>query len=68
MSAPMYRIIKKAGAHRVSESAARELAGILEELGVKIGREALDFAMYARRRTGRGKDVRIAAAKLMTRR
>ena len=66
--AAIHRIIKKAGAYRVGESAANELARVLEEMGVKIGREAVDFAMYAGRRTVRAKDVRIAAKKLITQR
>ena len=61
----VHRIIKKAGAGRVSESACREMAKVLEELGLKIGREALDFAMYAGRKTVKGKDIKIAAKKVM---
>lgn len=53
---------------RVSESAAREMAKELEEIGVKIGREALDFAMHAGRKTVKGRDVRIAAKKVVNRR
>ena len=41
--APMHRLCKKAGADRVSEAAAKELAKALEEIGVKIAKEALDF-------------------------
>ena len=63
--AAMHRIIKKTGAGRVSESAAKELAKVLEGLGVKIGKEALEFSMYAGRKTLRGKDIRIAAEKVM---
>ena len=66
--AAMHRIIKKAGAYRVSESAAQELARVLDELGVKIGKEALEFSMYAGRKTVRGKDIRIAAEKVIDRR
>ena len=66
--AAMHRIIEKAGAERVSESAAKELARVLEGLGVKIGKEALEFSMYAGRKTVRGKDIRIAAEKVMVRR
>ena len=65
--AAMHRIIKKAGAYRVSESAAQELARVLGELGVKIGKEALEFCMYAGRKTVRGKDIRIAGEKVMDR-
>ena len=65
--AAMHRIIRKAGAGRVSESASRELGRILEELGLRIGREALDWSMYAGRRTVREDDVALAAKKLLTR-
>ncbi|MDH5795556.1 MAG: NFYB/HAP3 family transcription factor subunit [Candidatus Bathyarchaeota archaeon] len=66
-TAQMHGILKRAGAYRVSESAAKELARILEELGVEIGEEALDITMYAGRRTVRGKDVKMAAEKFIAR-
>jgi len=65
--APMHRLCKKAGADRVSESAAKELAKALEEIGVKIAREALDFAMHAGRKTIKAEDIEIAAKKVMGR-
>ena len=34
--APMQRLCKKAGAERVSEAAAKELAKALEDIGLKI--------------------------------
>ena len=40
------------------------MAKVLEELGIKIGREALDFAMHAGRKTVKGRDVKIAAKKV----
>src|SRR5450756_1629265 len=49
--APMHRLCKKAGAERVSEAAAKELAKALEEIGVKIAKEALDFAVHSGRKT-----------------
>ena len=63
--APMHRICKKAGADRVSESAARELAKVLDELGVKIAKEAMDYAMHAGRKTVKSEDIEIAARKVM---
>ena len=63
--AAIHRIIKNAGADRVSESAARELAGILEDIGGKIGKEALEFTMYAGRKTVRRKDVKMASQKVL---
>jgi len=63
--APMHRICKKAGADRVSESAAKELAKVLDEIGVKIAREAMDYAMHAGRKTVKSEDIEIAARKVM---
>jgi len=63
--APMHRICKKAGAERVSEAAAKELAKALEDIGIKIAKEALDFAMHAGRKTIKAEDIEIAAKKVM---
>ena len=65
--APMHRICKKAGAERVSEAAAEEMAKVLEDVGVRIAREALDFAMHAGRKTIKEEDIEIAARKVLTR-
>ena len=63
-TAPMHRICKKAGAERVSESAAEELAKVLEEIGLKIASEAIDYAMHAGRKTVKARDIEIAAKKV----
>jgi histone H3/H4 len=63
--APMHRLCEKAGADRVSEAGARELAKILERIGVKIAREALDYAVHARRKTIKVEDIEIATRKVM---
>ncbi len=63
--APMHRLCKKAGAERVSEAAAKELAKELEKMGIKIAKEALDFAMHAGRKTIKAEDIEIAARKAM---
>ncbi|MFQ6064580.1 MAG: histone family protein [Candidatus Bathyarchaeia archaeon] len=63
--APMHRICKKAGAERVSESAAKELAKALEDVGTKIAKEAIDYAMHAGRKTVQGKDIEIASRKIL---
>ena len=65
--AAMHRITKKAGAERVSESSCKEMAKVLEKLVVKIGGEALEFDMYAGRKTVKGKDIKVAARKIMNR-
>ncbi len=65
--APMHRLCRKAGADRVSEAAAKELAKALEDIGVRIAKEALDFAMHAGRKTIKSEDIEIAAKKIMNR-
>ena len=65
--APMHRICKKAGAQRVSEAAAKELAKALEEIGIKIAKEALDYAMHAGRKTVKAENIEIAAKKVLGR-
>jgi histone H3/H4 len=64
--AAMHRIIKKAGAKRVSRSGAKELARVLEETGLKIGKDASEFSMHAGRKTVKRKDIKIAAKKLIS--
>lgn len=63
--APMHRLCKKAGAERVSEAASKELAKALQEIGIKMAKEALDFAMHAGRKTIKAEDIEIAAKKVI---
>jgi len=63
--AAMHRLCKKAGAARVSEGAAKELGKILEEVGIKIAKEAIDFAVHAGRKTVKAEDIEIAAKKVL---
>lgn len=62
--AAVHRICKKAGAERVSDSASAELARILEEVGTKIAKEALEYMMHAGRRTLKAKDIKMVAEKI----
>ena len=54
------RIIRKAGAGRVSEDAVVALTEVLEEEGVKISQVAAEFAKHANRKTIVGADIRLA--------
>ncbi len=59
-----HRFCKKAGADRVSEAAAKELAKALEGIGAKIAKEALDYAVHAGRKTIKTEDIKIATRKV----
>ena len=63
--APMYRICKKSGAERVSESATRELAKTLEQIGVKIAADAFVYTMSDGRKTLKARDVELAARRII---
>ena len=60
----MHRFCKKAGADRVSEAAAKELAKTLDKIGVRIAREALDYAVHDGRKTIKAEDIEIATRKV----
>ena len=57
----MYRILKKAGAQRVSDESADELRRITEEIADGIAKSAVDMASHAGRKTVKSEDVKLAA-------
>ena len=57
----MGRLIKKAGANRVSANAGRALGEILEAKGKEIAVRAGEFAEHSGRKTIRDSDIRLAA-------
>ena len=59
-NAPIERIIRKAGAERVSEGAIEELKLALEDLGDEIASEAIGMASHADRNTVKEEDVDMA--------
>lgn len=62
--AAMEKILKKAGAERVSKTAASELSSVLEELGIQIGRDATELARHTGRKTVFGEDIKLARKKM----
>lgn len=59
--AAIERLIRQAGAERVSDSAAVELGNILEEMAKNISSEAIVFAKHAGRKTVTAEDVKLAS-------
>jgi histone H3/H4 len=64
-SAAIHRLIEKAGASRVGDDAIEELSLVLEEVAVKISREALDLASHAGRKTVKSEDIRLSVKRLL---
>lgn len=57
---PLRRLFKKAGAKRVSDHAAKELAKLLEEKAFLIAKEAHRLSELSQRRTVLKKDIKMA--------
>lgn len=58
--AAMERLLKEAGAHRVSEEAKAELKKALEEYASKIGEGAVRYSAHAGRKTVKAEDIKLA--------
>ena len=58
--AVMSRLIKKAGADRVSDEAANELRLILEDIAIEISKTAILLSNHARRKTIKSEDILLA--------
>ena len=57
----MYRVLKKAGAERISEESANELRRIVEEMADNIAKSAVEMTMHAGRKTVKAEDVKLAS-------
>ena len=62
-SARVEKIIREAGAQRVSADAIDRLNEILTEYGTGIAKYAIDIARHSGRKTIKESDIRLAATK-----
>ena len=62
--ASVEKLIRKAGAHRVSKGAAKELASYLEDVATEIAREAVTLSVHARRKTVKAEDIKLSRKRL----
>ncbi|MDD3975652.1 histone family protein [bacterium] len=54
------RLIRKAGAERVSEEAAEALGKILSDVAIDISSQAIELAKHAKRKTVTAEDIQLA--------
>ncbi len=60
---PFERILKKAGAKRVSQDALEEFAIVMEDKLLEVAKDAVELAKHAGRKTIISEDVRLAHKK-----
>ena len=60
----MYRILKKAGAERVSNESAEELRRVIEEIALEIAKNSVEMSKHAGRKTVKAEDVKLATKTL----
>ncbi len=63
-TASVEKIIRKAGAHRVSKGAAKELASYLDDVATEIAREAIILTEHAGRKTVKAEDIKLSRMRL----
>ncbi len=58
--APLERILKKAGAERVSEEAEREMQEAVESYAEALAEASVALAKHAKRKTVMAEDIKVA--------
>ncbi len=58
--APVDRLIRKAGAERVSEEAVVKMVEILEDYALQVAKRAVEIARHSKRKTIKAEDIKVA--------
>ncbi|MFW6128494.1 MAG: histone family protein [Halobacteriota archaeon] len=59
-TAPIDRLMRNAGAARVSEAASKKMVDALEDYTTEIARKAVDIARHSGRKTVKAEDIKLA--------
>lgn len=58
--AGMEKLLRKAGALRVSDKAKEAFREVLEDIGEDLGNKAIKFAEHSKRKTIKAEDIKLA--------
>jgi len=62
--ASVERVMRNAGAERVSMNAITIMGEILEDYGTRLSKEAIELAKHAKRKTVKKEDVKLASRRV----
>ncbi len=62
-NANVEKLIRDAGAHRVSADAIEKMNDVLTEYGTNIAKYAVEIARHSGRKTIKGEDIKLASSK-----